>query len=58
MAYFGLKWILKVLFVCEGLGTTSGILIDTPTTDDSRNAKNEFLFLNNNLIYISHLWLV
>ena len=25
----------------EVLGTTSGILIDTPTTDDSRNTKNE-----------------
>ena len=27
--------------VCEGLGTTSGILNDTPTTDDSRKTKNE-----------------
>ena len=34
--------LVKVIcFVCEGLGTTSGILIDTPTTDDSRNTMNE-----------------
>ena len=29
-------WSTFLFFVCEGLGTTSGILIYTPTTDDSR----------------------
>ena len=35
------KGTLILYFVCEGLRTTSGILINTPTTDDSRNTKNE-----------------
>ena len=41
-------------FVCVVLGTTSGILINTPTTDDSRNTKNE---LNQAAIDSPHLYL-
>ena len=33
--------ILLQIFVCEDLGTASDILIDTPTTDESRNTENE-----------------
>ena len=48
------KSLYLFVFVCEGLGTTSGILIDTPTTDDSRNTKNE---LNQAAIDSPHLYL-
>ena len=41
MVWFGLRQHPSICFVCEGLGTTSGIFNDIPTTDDSRNTKNE-----------------